>query len=92
MDAPLRARAEQLATEFARQAQTAADLNSFMRLMMQSAPGARAVHLSLPLWGCCVRAISETLPPMHTTCTLCRSQLKPAKPREWFGPLRGLSP
>lgn len=37
MDASLRARAEQLATEFAGQAQTAADLNGFMRLMMQSA-------------------------------------------------------
>lgn len=37
MDASLRTRAEQLATEFAGQAQTAADLNSFMRLMMQSA-------------------------------------------------------
>lgn len=37
MDASLRARAEQLATEFASQAQTAADLNGFMRLMMQSA-------------------------------------------------------
>ena len=37
MDASLRARAEQLATEFAGQAQTAEDLNGFMRLMMQSA-------------------------------------------------------
>jgi putative transposase len=37
MDASLRARAEQLATDFAGQAQTAADLNGFMRLMMQSA-------------------------------------------------------
>lgn len=37
MDATLRARAEQLATEFAGQAQTAADLNGFMRLMMQAA-------------------------------------------------------
>jgi len=37
MDASLRVRAEQLATEFAGQAQTAEDLNGFMRLMMQSA-------------------------------------------------------
>ena len=37
MDASLRARAEQLATDFAGQAQTAQDLNGFMRLMMQSA-------------------------------------------------------
>jgi putative transposase len=37
MDASLRARAEQLATEFAGQAQTAEELNGFMRLMMQSA-------------------------------------------------------
>lgn len=37
MDASLRVRAEQLATDFAGQAQTAADLNGFMRLMMQSA-------------------------------------------------------
>lgn len=37
MDASLRTRAEQLATEFAGQAQTAEDLNGFMRLMMQSA-------------------------------------------------------
>ena len=37
MDASIRVRAEQLATEFAGQAQTAEDLNGFMRLMMQSA-------------------------------------------------------
>jgi putative transposase len=37
MDASLRLRAEQLATEFAGQAQTADDLNGFMRLMMKSA-------------------------------------------------------
>ena len=37
MDASLQARAEQLATEFAGQAQTAEDLNGFMRLMMKSA-------------------------------------------------------
>jgi putative transposase len=37
MDASIRARAEQLATEFAGQAQTAEDLNGFMRLMMKSA-------------------------------------------------------
>jgi transposase-like protein len=37
MDASLRSRAEQLATEFAGQAQTAEDLNGFMRLMMKSA-------------------------------------------------------
>jgi putative transposase len=37
MDASLRARAEQLATDFAGQAQTAEDLNGFMRLMMRSA-------------------------------------------------------
>ena len=37
MDASLRVRAERLATEFAGQAQTAEDLNGFMRLMMQSA-------------------------------------------------------
>lgn len=37
MDASLRTRAEQLATEFAGQAQTAEDLNGFVRLMMQSA-------------------------------------------------------
>jgi transposase-like protein len=37
MDASLRARAEQLATEFAGQAQTGEDLNGFMRLMMKSA-------------------------------------------------------
>src|SRR5581483_6082825 len=37
MDASLRARAEQLATEFAGQAETAEDLNGFMRLMMKSA-------------------------------------------------------
>ena len=37
MDASLRARAEQLATEPAGQSQTAEDLNGFMRLMMQSA-------------------------------------------------------
>ena len=37
MDASLRVRAEQLATEFACQARTAEDLNGFMRLMMQSA-------------------------------------------------------
>src|SRR5437773_3778528 len=37
MDASLRTRAEQLATEFASQAQTAEDLNGFMRLMMKSA-------------------------------------------------------
>jgi putative transposase len=37
MDASLRTRAEQLATEFAGQAQTADDLNGFMRLMMKSA-------------------------------------------------------
>ena len=37
MDASLRTRAEQLATEFAGQAQTAEDLNGFMRLMMRSA-------------------------------------------------------
>jgi putative transposase len=37
MDASLRVRAEQLATEFAGQAQTAEDLNGFMRLMMRSA-------------------------------------------------------
>lgn len=36
MDASLRSRAEQLATEFAGQAQTAEDLNGFMRLMMKS--------------------------------------------------------
>lgn len=36
MDALLRARAEQLATEFAGQAQTAEDLNDFIRLMMKS--------------------------------------------------------
>src|SRR5579863_5923471 len=36
MDASLRLRAEQLATEFAGQAQTAEDLNGFMRLMMKS--------------------------------------------------------
>jgi len=36
MDALLRARAEQLATEFAGQAQTAEDLNGFIRLMMKS--------------------------------------------------------
>jgi putative transposase len=37
MDASFRSRAEQLATEFAGQAQTAEDLNGFMRLMMKSA-------------------------------------------------------
>ena len=37
MDASLRSRAEQLATEFAGQAQTAEDLNGLMRLMMKSA-------------------------------------------------------
>lgn len=37
MDASLQARAEQLASEFAGQAQTAEDLNGFMRLMMKSA-------------------------------------------------------
>src|SRR5258708_38988061 len=37
MDATLRSRAEQLATEFAGQATTAADLNGLMRLMMKSA-------------------------------------------------------
>jgi hypothetical protein len=34
MDASLRTRAEQLATEFAGQAQTAEDLNGFMRLIV----------------------------------------------------------
>ena len=37
MDASLRSRAEQLATEFASQATTAEDLNGLMRLMMKSA-------------------------------------------------------
>ncbi len=37
MDASLRSRAEQLATEFAGQAQSAEDLNGFIRLMMKSA-------------------------------------------------------
>jgi putative transposase len=37
MDASLQKRAEQLATEFASQAQTAEDLNGLMRLMMKSA-------------------------------------------------------
>ena len=37
MDASLRARAEQLAMEFAGEARTAENLNGFMRLMMQSA-------------------------------------------------------
>jgi putative transposase len=37
MDASLHKRAEQLATEFANQARTAADLNRLMRLMMKSA-------------------------------------------------------
>lgn len=37
MDASLRSRAEQLATEFSSQATTAEELNSFMRLMMKSA-------------------------------------------------------
>ena len=37
MDASLHKRAEQLATEFARQARTAEDLNGLMRLMMKSA-------------------------------------------------------
>ncbi len=37
MDASLRSRAEQLASEFSSQATTAEELNSFMRLMMKSA-------------------------------------------------------
>ena len=37
MDATLKARAEQLATEFANEAKTAEDLNGLMRLMMKSA-------------------------------------------------------
>src|SRR3982750_1268888 len=37
MDASLQLRAEQLATEFASQAQTAEDLNGLMRTMMKSA-------------------------------------------------------
>src|ERR1043165_5597277 len=37
MDASLQLRAEQLATEFASQTQTAEDLNGLMRLMMKSA-------------------------------------------------------
>lgn len=37
MDASLRARAEQLASEFSSQATTAEELNSFLRLMMKSA-------------------------------------------------------
>ena len=37
MDASLRTRAEQLASEIAGQAETADDLNSLMRLMMKSA-------------------------------------------------------
>ena len=37
MDASLQSRAEQLVSEIARQAETAEDLNSLMRLMMKSA-------------------------------------------------------
>jgi transposase-like protein len=76
MDASLRVRAEQLATEFAGQAQTAEDLNGFMRLMMQSALERMLnteldVHLGrrkLPGVAPAAEALEETnaAPPKHS--------------------------
>ena len=68
MDASLRSRAEQLASEFASQARTAEDLNGLMRLMMKSALERMLntemdVHLGRKRWP--VRRAAEQ-PPEET--------------------------
>jgi putative transposase len=81
MDASLRSRAEQLATEFAGQAQTAEDLNGFMRLMMKSALE-RMLNTELDVHLGRKKALdaADTAPSPSETPTTPKSAASPATP------------
>jgi putative transposase len=81
MDASLRSRAEQLATEFAAQAQTADDLNGFMRLMMKSALERMLnTELDVHLGRRKAPGAADTDPSSSETPTTTESAASPAVP------------
>ena len=78
MDASIRSRAEQLATEFAGQASTIEELNGLMRLMMKSALE-RMLNTEMDVHlGRRTLAVAEALPPPATTSTVDEPALNDA--------------